>query len=124
MTAIDELPVTRPAHLRPADRSRRGWLARRLAGLGAAALGLISFIVVAAAQHTMLALPDWRLSVPGLVAAAVAAAISLARREHAAALWLAGLGLAAAAVVLGWFFLFAIVIAAAAVLILILHAVM
>jgi len=123
MTAIDELPLTTPEHLRPAAPSR-GWLARRPAGAAAAALGLIAFIVVAAAQHTMLAIPDVRVSLPGLIATAIAAAIAIARREQAAPLWLAGLGLAAAAVVLGWFFLFAIVIAAAAVLILILHAVM
>ena len=62
---------------------------------------------------------------PGFAATAIAAVVSLARRERGAtALWLVGLGLAAAALVLGWFLMLAIVIGATAIVILILHAVM
>lgn len=118
-------PLTRPAHLRPALGSRWTWLARRPAGVAAAVLGLAAFIVVAVAQPTLWSVPDCRLSVPGLAAAAIAAGISIARREHAAyPLWLAGLGLAASALVLGWFLMLAIVIGATVVVILIVHAVM
>jgi hypothetical protein len=117
-------PLQKPVHLRPVA-SRRGWLAQRPAGAAAAALGLLSFVVVAVAQPALWSTPDWRISVPGLAAAAIAALISIARREPAAyPLWLIGLGLAGAAVVLGWFLMLAIVIGATVVLILILHAVM
>jgi hypothetical protein len=113
------------APLRPAAAAPHGWLARRSAAVVALALGLVSFIVVAIAQPTLWSTPDLRLSLPGLAAAALAAAASLARRERDAyPLWLLGVGLAGAAVVLGWFLMFAIVIVATAALILILHAVM
>lgn len=98
---------------------------RRPAGAVAAALGLASFIVVAVAQPTLWSTPDGWVSVPGLAATAIAALISIARREPAAyPLWLAGLGLSCAALVLGWFLMLAIVIGVTVVLILILHAVM
>ncbi|HEY0985869.1 MAG TPA: hypothetical protein VGD80_02415, partial [Kofleriaceae bacterium] len=111
--------------LRGANGSRLAWLARRPAGVAAAVLGLAAFIVVAVAQPTRWSTPDWRLTVPGLAATAIAAAISIARREPGSyPLWLLGLGLAAAALVLGWFLMLAVVIAATVALILILHAVM
>ncbi|HEY0193667.1 MAG TPA: hypothetical protein VGC42_21265, partial [Kofleriaceae bacterium] len=114
-------PLTKPAHLRPRWR----WVARRPAALAALGLGLAAFVTVAVAQPRLWATPDWRLSVPGAAATAIATLVSVARREHGAyGLWLVGLGLAAASLVLGWFLLFAIVIAATALLILILHAVM
>jgi len=118
-----DAPLTKPLHLRPADPAR-GWLAQRPAGAIAVGLGLASFVVVAVAQPALWATPDPRLSVPGLAVTAVAAAVSLARRERAYPLWLAGLGLAGAAVVLGWFLMLAIVVGATVALILILHAVM
>lgn len=131
------MPLTKPEHLRPIDGrggrggpggrggSRRAWLARRPAALIAMVLGLASFVIVAVAQPALWAVPDWRLSVPGLAATAIAALISLARREPAGySLWLVGLGLACAALVLGWFLMLAIVIGATVVLILILHVVM
>jgi hypothetical protein len=125
MPATSDPPLTKPQHLRPASASRWMWLARRPAGVAAAVLGLAAFIVVAVAQPTLWSTPDWHLSVPGLAAAAIAALISIARREHAAyPLWLAGLGLAGAALVLGWFLMLAIVIGATVVVILILHALM
>jgi hypothetical protein len=122
---MTEGSLTKPAHLRPVTASRWAWLARRPAGLAAAVLGLAAFVVVAVAQPRPWATPNWHLSVPGAAVTALAAAISLARREHGAyPLWLLGLGLAGAAVVLGWFLMLAIVIGVMAVLILILHAVM
>jgi len=122
---MDDAPLTKPSHLRPSLPSRWGWLAQRPAGMLAAVLGLVAFIVVAVAQPRLWSTPDWRLSVPGLAATAIAALISLARREHAAyPLWLVGLGLAIAALVLGWFLMLAIVIGATVVLILMLHALM
>jgi hypothetical protein len=101
------------------------WLARRPAGAVALVLGLASFVVVAIVQPALWSTPDAQVSLPGLAATALAAAVSLARRERDAyPLWLLGVGLAGAAVVLGWFLMFAIVIGATALLILILHAVM
>ncbi|HET7506033.1 MAG TPA: hypothetical protein VFK02_33665 [Kofleriaceae bacterium] len=117
--------MTRPEHLRPVLASRWAWFVRRPAGAVAAGLGLAAFILVAIVQPTLWSTPDWHLSVPGLAATAIAALISIARREQAAyPLWLGGLALAGAALVLGWFLMLAIVIGAAVVLIVILHAVM
>jgi hypothetical protein len=122
---VDEAPLTKPAHLRPADTSSSAWLVQRPAALLAAGLGLLAFIVVAVSQAELWSTPDWRISVPGFVLTAAAAGASIARRERGAyPLWLIGLGLAAAALVLGWFLMLAIVIGATAVLIVILHAVM
>lgn len=117
--------LEKPAHLRPADPSASGWLAQRPAGLAAAILGLLTFIVVAISQGQLWATPDWRISVPGFVLTAAAACVSVARREtRAYPLWLLGVGLAGAALVLGWFLMVAIVIGATAILMLILHALM
>ena len=125
VTPVTDPPLTKPMHLRRVATPGRGWLAPRPAGAVAAGLGLLAFIVVAVAQPTLWSTPDWRISVPGLVATAIAALISIARHEPAAyPLWLAGLGLACAALVLGWFLMLAIVIGGTVVLILILHAVM
>ncbi len=122
---MSEAPLEKPEHLRPVAVSTSSWLAQRKAALAAGVLGLVSFIVAAIAQGQVWATPDWRVSVPGFVLTAIAAAVSLARREPDGYwLWAIGLALAAAAIVLGWFLMIAIVIGAAAVLILILHAVM
>ena len=122
---MEQAPLTRPPHLRPTAPSWLSWLAQRLAGATAALLGIAAFVVEAVVQPTLWATPDWRLTVPGLAATAIATAISLARREPGAyPLWLLGLGFAGAALVLGWFLVLAIVVAATMVLILILHAVM
>lgn len=116
--------LTKPAHLRPVDPRAGTWLAQRPAGLAAAVLGLLAFVVVAISQAELWATPDWRITVPGFVVTAIAAGVSIARRERGAyPLWLIGIGLAAAALVLGWFLLFAIVIGATAVVMVILHAV-
>jgi hypothetical protein len=122
---MSDAPLLQPSHLgHPVDRSRWAWFPRRPAALIAAALGAIAFIAAVLAQPQVWATPDWRLTVPGLAATAVAALVSIARRERAHALWLAGLGLAAAAVVLGWFLMFAIVIGATVLVMLILHTVL
>ncbi len=122
---MDEAPLTKPAHLRPVEATSSAWLAQRPAGVLAAALGLLAFIVVAASQAELWSTPDWRISVPGFVLTAASAGASIARRERGAYPWWSlGLGLAAASLVLGWFLMLAIVIGATAVVILILHAVM
>jgi len=124
---VAERPLERPAHLqRQADGGAwPGWLGPRKAGAAALALGVLSFLIAAVAHGELASLPDWRLTVPGFGATAIAAAASLARREPRAYwLWAIGLGLAGAAIVLGWFLMLSIVIAATAIAIAILHAVM
>jgi uncharacterized membrane protein YccC len=116
-------PLAKPDHLH-APVTTPEWLARHALGLLALALGTIAFVVVAVSQDHLWSTPDWRLSTPGFVVTALAAAGSLARRERAVPLWLAGLGLAAAALVLGWFMMLTIVIGATVVLIVLLHSVM
>jgi hypothetical protein len=121
---VADRPLERPAHLRPPDDGG-SWLGRRRAGAAALALGVLSFVIAAIAHGELSSSPDWRLTVPGFAATAVAAAASLARREPRGYwLWAIGLGLAGAAIVLGWFLMLAIVIGATAIVILILHAVM
>jgi hypothetical protein len=110
--------LTRPDHL----RDDADGLARHAAGAASLALGILAFIVVAVTQDALT--PDPRISVPAFALTAVAAGVSLARRERAYPLWLAGLGLAGAALVLGWFLMVAIVVGVTAILILILHSVM
>jgi hypothetical protein len=91
----------------------------------ALALGIASFIIVAVAHPEVSSLPDWRLSVPGAVATALAAVGSLARREPRGYwLWATGLGCAGAGMVLGWLLMLGVVIGATVIVILILHAVM
>lgn len=114
------MTLPRPDHLRPdAD-----WLGTHAAGAASLALGIAAFIVVAVTQDQLWSTPDPRISVPAFALTAAAAGISLARRERAYPLWLAGLGLAGAALVLGWFLMLAIIVGATAILILILHSVM
>jgi hypothetical protein len=116
-------PLVKPAHL--ASPAAEPWLVRRKLALVALVLGVLSFLVVAIVQGELSSTPDWRVSLPGFVATAVASLASLARREPGGYwLWAIGLGLAAASLVLGWFLMIAIIIAATAIVILILHAVM
>jgi hypothetical protein len=117
-------PLSKPDHLRP-EAAHGEWLAMHVGGIAALALGVIAFVVVAVTQDQLWSTPDWRISVPGFFVTAIAATVSIARRERGAyPLWLLGLGLAAAALVLGWFLMLAVVIGATAILILILHSVM
>ncbi|MBL0214388.1 MAG: hypothetical protein IPQ07_10925 [Myxococcales bacterium] len=117
--------MDKPEHLRTVESSPGAWLAQRPAATVAAALGLLSFIIVAVSQGELWATPDWRISVPCFAVTALASLASLARKEQRGYwLWTIGLGLAAAGLVLGWFLMFAIVIAGTAILMLILHAVM
>ena len=117
------MALEKPEHLRPVDAGP--WVAKRKIALLALVLGGLSFAIVAIAHPNVSDLPDWRLSVPGFAAAAIASVASLMRREPQGYwLWAIGLGLAAAAIFLGWFLMLAIVIAATAIVILILNAVM
>ncbi|MGE0868882.1 MAG: hypothetical protein AB7P03_09975 [Kofleriaceae bacterium] len=121
---MHEPPLSKPAHLQPAD-PQRGWLAARPAAVAAAVLGALAFLVTLIAQPELGATPDWRITVPGFVVTAVASLISIARRERGAyPLWLIGIGLAAAALVLGWFLMLSIVVAATVIAIVILHSIM
>jgi len=114
---VTDRPLVKPDHL-------AGRLARSAAGAIALGLGVIAFVVVSASQDRVWSIPDWRIAAPGFVATALAAGISLARRERAYGLWGLGLGLAGASLVLGWFVMLVVVVAATALLILILHHVM
>jgi hypothetical protein len=100
------------------------WLAQRPFALVSLVLGVISFIVVASTQQPFWSTPDWRISVPGFALTAIAALISLARREHGAGFWAIGVGMAGAALVLGWFMMLAIVIGATLLVMVILSTVM
>ena len=122
--SVADAPLQKPEHLRDVPSTRGEWLAKRPAALAALALGVIAFVVVTVAQEQLWATPDWRISVPGFAATAIASLVSLARRERGHVLWLVGLGFAAASLVLGWFMMFAIVIGVTLVLMLILQTVM
>jgi hypothetical protein len=121
---VDERAFSKPAHLRNVATSRRKWLKQRPFSLAAFALGIISFIVVATTQQEMWSTPDWRISGPGFALTAIAALISMFRREHGPGFWALGVGIAGAALVLGWFMMLAIVIVVTLLLMLILSTVM
>jgi hypothetical protein len=114
---VDDRPLAKPDHL----QAHGDWLARHAAGAIALAIGAITFVAVVVAQDRLFADPDWRIAVPGFAATAVAAAISLARRERAYTLWPIGVGLAASAMLLGYVVMFSIVVGATALLVYILH---
>ncbi len=118
-------PLTKPDHLQPTEEESAGaWIARRKFAFAAGVIGVLSFLVVAIAQRDW-ETPDWRISLPGFVLAAIASGMSLARREPKGYwVWGLGLGIAAAAIVLPWFFMFAVVVAGAALLMMILHAIL
>lgn len=118
---MSDAPLLKPDHLRDVPTSRGEWISKHAGGLAALVLGVVSFAVVAIVQEPLWTTPDWRLSVPGFAATAVASLIALRRREGAHAMWIVGLGIAAASLVLGWFLMLAIVIGATAALMLILH---
>jgi hypothetical protein len=112
-------PVMSPPLQRAAaSLAPRPWLVAHLAGAIAFAIGAIGFVAIAFTQDPLWSTPEPQRSLPVLAAAAIAAAIALARREGAIAVPLAGVGLAAAAAVLGWFLLSLAVIAACAAVIL------
>jgi hypothetical protein len=100
------------------------WLAQRPAAAASLVLGVLSFVVVASTQQPFWSTPDWRISVPGFALTAIAALISLARRERGPSLWAIGVGMAGAALVLGWFMMLAIVIGVTLLLMVILSTVM
>jgi hypothetical protein len=113
-------PLTKPAHLVPGPLP---WPARVVA-IVTAVLGALTFVVVAVVEPRLWTVPDWRVSVPGFALTALAAAISIARRERAWPLLALGVGLAGASLVLGWLFGLAIVLAVAIIAIVVLHAVL
>jgi hypothetical protein len=118
-------PLSKPDHLKPVeDDSPAAWIAKRKAAVAAGVIGVVSFLVVAVAT-TDWDTPDFRISVPGFLLAAIASGVSLARREPQGAwVWALGLAIAAAAIVLPWFFMIAAVVAGAALLMMILHAIL
>lgn len=118
--------MEKPSHLAPPESPRTvgGWIAKRPAAVLAFALGMISFVIVVAGTGDVWATPDWRLSVPGFAATAIASLLSLVRRERALLLWGIGLAVAGGALILGYVLLVALIAAAAAAIILILHAIM
>jgi hypothetical protein len=116
--------LSKPEHLHRVATSRRKWLLQRPFALASCALGLIAFVVVAVTQETFWSTPDWRVSVPGFGVTALAALVSVVRREHGPGFWALGLGFAGAALVLGWFMMLAIVIGAMLLLMVILSTVM
>ncbi len=112
--------LERPPHLRPEGEA--GWVAQRPFAVAAAVAGVLAFAIAGLSTSEVWAMPDLRISVPGLCLTAGLAISSLARRETGAwPLWLLGLGLATSAIVLGYFLVVAIVVAAAVILVWILH---
>lgn len=109
-------PATPPA---PAN-----FFVQHALGLAAIAIGLVAFVVAIITQDAFWSKPDWRVTVPFLVAAAAVAGVSIARREGMTVLPLAGVGLAAVSVVLGWFLVMAAIVVVTAIIILIMSAVM
>lgn len=95
------------------------WFKNHAIGLLTLVVGVTGFIVVALTQADFWKQPDFRLSVPFLVASIGGAAVSIMRREGAVALPLLGVGAAAAAMVLGFVMVFAIVLACTLLIILV-----
>lgn len=114
------------SRLTPETRATRAepWFRRHAVGLVTLVLGVVGFIVVASQQETFWAQPDWRLSVPFLVATVAAGVVSFARHEGAVYLPLLGIGLAASAMVLGFVVVFGAVLLVTAIVIFILSGVM
>lgn len=121
---MDERPLAKPAHLGDVPTSRGSWLATRPFAVAAFVLGVATFVVALVIAKPLWSTPDLRVTVPGFGLTIAAAIASLARRERAWPLWVAGVGAAAAALVLGWFLMVAIVIGATAIVMLILNTVM
>jgi len=74
-------------------------------------LASVAFAAAVVMRHRSLfgAMPDWRVTVPLLAAAAIAAAVSGVRREGHYGLAVAGVALASAALALGWVLVLAMV---------------
>jgi hypothetical protein len=112
-TVSTDSPLPKPDHLAPPPG--------RAAAVVALALGVLAFVMSAAVRDHVWAATDLRIGLPGFLLTAVAAGISVLRRERAYGFALAGVGLAGAGLVLGWFLMFAIVLGATALVIGILH---
>jgi hypothetical protein len=92
--------------LEPAATSSPSWPTRHLAGICCVVLGIASVAIAAALVIRRDALfdevPDWRVTVPLWAAAAIAALVSVVRREGSYGLAVLGVALASAAFALGW----------------------
>ena len=113
--------------LRPAARPGPSprWFKDHAVGLATLVIGLAAFVAVAVTQREdFWQTPDWRLTVPLLVATVAGAVVSFGRREGAPYLPLLGIGLAAAAMVLGYVVVFGAVVLVTALVIVILSGVM
>lgn len=117
---MEPAPLLRPATPPPPA----SFFARHALGLAAFAIGLVAFVVATTTQGELWSTPDWRVTVPFLVAAAATSVVSFARKEGMPYLPLGGLGMAAVSVVLGWFLVMAAIIVVTAIIILIMSAVM
>ncbi len=123
MTTPD--PSLRPAIAAATAPEPAGqWLAHNAAGLAARVVGAVGFVVSCMVQDPMWSMPDHRLTVPFFGLALVLGVVSVARRERALVLPIAGVALAALAMVLGWFLVMAMIVAVAAIVILIMSMVM
>lgn len=101
---------------RQAGIDKRSWPLAHLAGLVCCALGAISLIwaaVLIMQKDSLFAhVPAPYVTIPLLVAAVIAAAVSAVRREGAYGLPVAGVAMAAAALALGWVLVLLAVMAA------------
>ena len=96
------------------------WFKHHAIGLATLLIGVLGFVIVAINQAEFWEQPDWRLTLPFVIATVTGAVISIARKEGAVALPLLGVGAAGATMVLGFFLIFAAVVAGTALVILIL----
>jgi hypothetical protein len=108
-----EPPLARPTPI--------GWLKTRPFAAAACGLGLVALVVATILQMVRDELftvhPDFRITLPFWLAAAVAAVVSMVRRERAHALAIGGVALATFALALGWVLVLAIVAVVAVLLI-------
>lgn len=100
------------------------WFKNHAVGLLTLVVGAVGFLIVALNQVEFWDQPDWRMTVPFLVATVAGGAVSFARKEGLPALPLLGIGLSTAALVLGFVVVFGIVLAATALIIVIMHGVL
>ena len=96
------------------------WFKHHVIGLVTLLIGVVGFVIVAINQKEFWDQPDWRMTLPFLIATIAGAVVSISRREGAIAIPLLGVGAAGAAMVLGFFIIFACVLAGTALAILIL----
>jgi hypothetical protein len=111
----EDAPKLKPATPGPTPN----WFQHHAIGLITLLIGVTGFVIVAVNQDQFWDQPDWRMTVPFLVASIAGAVVSIARREGAVAIPLLGVGAAAAAMVLGFVIVFGVVLACTALVILV-----